>query len=69
MENIFRVSNVKSKGSAHVLLGEGRGKKFGDVIAEKKVTLIRLMSSNMVKHEKFDHIHLFYHFTVRLTAK
>ena len=32
--------------------------KFGDVLAEKKVTLSGIMNSNMVKPEKFDHLHL-----------
>ena len=37
IEDIFRsLSNAKLKGSAHVLLGEG---KFGHFLAEKKVTL------------------------------
>ena len=40
--------------------------KFGDVLAEKKVTLSRLMNSNMVKPEKYHHLHLVYHFTVPL---
>ena len=40
--------------------------KFGDVLAEKKVTLSWLMNSNMVKPEKFDHLHLVYNFTVPL---
>ena len=32
------LSHAKSKGSAHVLPGEGSG-KFGHVLAEKKITL------------------------------
>ena len=40
--------------------------KFGDVPAEEKVTLSRLMNSNMVKREKRHYLHLFYHFTVPL---
>ena len=35
--------------------------------AEKKVTLEWLMNSNLVKPEKFGHLHLVYHFTVPLT--
>ena len=31
--------------------------KFGNVLPEKKVTLSRLMNSNMVKPKKFDHLH------------
>ena len=37
--------------------------KFGDVLAEKKLTLSRLVNSDMIKPEKFDHLHLVYHFT------
>ena len=47
---------MKLKENAHVLLGNGK-EKFGDVLAEKKVTFSWLMNSNMVKLEKFDHIH------------
>ena len=39
---------------------------LGDVLPLKKVTLSWLMNSNMVKHGKFDHLHLVYHFTVSL---
>ena len=49
-------------------LARGLG-KFGHVLAEKKVTLQWLMNSNMVKHEKFGHLHLVYHFTVPLSKK
>ena len=38
IENIFgSLSNVKSRGSAYIL--RGKWKKFGDVLAERKVTL------------------------------
>ena len=40
--------------------------KIGNVLAEKKGTLSWLMNSNMVKPEKFAHLHLVYHFTVPL---
>ena len=43
--------------------------KFGDVLAEKKVTLSWLMNSNMVKPEKFDYLHLVYHYTIPLIQK
>ena len=33
-------------------------KKFGDVLAKKKVTCSWLVNSNIVKPEKFNHIHL-----------
>ena len=52
-------------GSAHFTWW-GNWEKFGDVLPEKKVTLSRLMNSNMVKPEKLDHLHLVYHFTVPL---
>ena len=42
--------------------------KFGDVLAEKRVTLSWLVNSNMAKLEKFDHLHLVYHFTVSLRS-
>ena len=40
--------------------------KVGDVFADRKATLPWLMNSNMVKPEKFDQLHLVYHFTVPL---
>ena len=43
--------------------------KFGDVLAEKKVTFLWLVNSNMVKPENSDHLHLVYHFTVPLCMK
>ena len=43
--------------------------KFGDVLAEKKVTLSWLMNWNMIKPEQFDHLHLAYHFTVPLSLE
>ena len=42
--------------------------EFGDVPAEKKITLSWLMNSNMIKPEKSDHLHLVYHFTVSLSG-
>ena len=53
------------KGSAHVYVAREAG-KFGHVLAEKKVTVSWLMNSNMVKLQKFDHLHLVYDFTVPL---
>ena len=44
----------------------GKWEKFGDVLAEGKVTLLWLMKSNMVKPEQFDHLHLLYHLTAPL---
>ena len=40
--------------------------KVGDVFADRKVTLPSLMNSYMDKPEKFDQLHLVYHFTVPL---
>ena len=40
--------------------------KIWHVLAEKKVTLSWLINSNMVKPEKFGHLHLVYDFTVPL---
>ena len=56
---------MKSKGSTRFTWW-AKWEKFGDVHAEKKVTFSWLMNSNMVKLEKFDHLHLVYHFTVPL---
>lgn len=38
--------------------------KTGVILAKIKVTLSRLVDSNMVKLKKFDHFYLVYHFTV-----
>ena len=46
---------------------QGKWEKFGDLLAERKVTSSWLMNSNMVKPEKFDHLQLVYHFIVPLT--
>ena len=43
---------------------QGKWKKFGDVLAEGKITLLWLVNSNIVTTEQFDHIYLVYHFTV-----
>ena len=65
--NIFQVAfwcKIKAK---HTWFSWwGKWEKFRDVLAEKKVTFSWLMNSNMVTHEKFDHLHLVYHFTVTL---
>ena len=39
-------------------------KKYGDVLAEGKITLLWLVNSNMVTPEQFDHLYLVHHFTV-----
>ena len=48
------------------LLGEGSEKNL-EILEETKVTLSWLMNSNMVKTEKFDHLHLAYQFKVLLS--
>ena len=45
---------------------QGKSEKF-DVLAERKVILSWLVNPNMVKPEKFDHLHLVNHFTVPLS--
>ena len=40
------------KGKRTCFTWQGKWKKFGDVLAEKKITLSWLMNSNMVKPEK-----------------
>ena len=60
-------SLTQNRGDEHIIYMVREVGKFGDVLAEKKVTLSWLMNSNMVKPEKFDHLHLVYHFTVPLT--
>ena len=40
----FSLSDAKSRGSTHVLLADRSGKNLGDVLAERKVTLFRLMN-------------------------
>ena len=67
IEDIFRVSlwrEIERKRTCFAR--RWKKKKFGDVLAEKKVTLSWLMHSNMVKPEKIDHLHIVYHFTVPL---
>ena len=60
---------MRNRGEAHMFTWRGKWEKFGDVPAERKVTLSRLINSNMVKTEKFDNLHLVYHFTVPLRIK
>ena len=55
---------MKSEGSAQVFLSEGSGKNL-----VKEGNFIMINESNMVKPEKFDHLHLVYHFTVPLNRK
>ena len=35
----------------------GKWEEFGDALAEKKVSLSGLMSSNIVKPKRFEHLH------------
>ena len=41
-------------------------KEVGKILVEKKVTLLWLINSHMVKPEKFDHLQSVYYFTVPL---
>ena len=63
------LSLMRNRREAHMFYLAREVGKFGDVLAEKKVTLSRLMNSNMVKPEKFHHLHLVYHFTVPLNIR
>ena len=42
------------------------GEKVLDIVAEKNVTFCLFMNSNMVKSEKYDHLHFVYCFNVTL---
>ena len=53
------------KGSAHVLLCEGRVKNL-DMFLLRKGNFIMINNSHMVKPEKLDYLHLVYHFAVPL---
>ena len=57
------LSKSKSRESAHVLLREGSGKNLEMFLLRERS---RLMNSNMVKSEQFDHLHLVYQFIVPL---
>ena len=59
---------MKSEGSTQVFLCEGSGKNL-EMFLLKKGNFIMINKSNMVKPEKFDHLHLVYHFTVPLNRK
>ena len=59
---------MKSEGSAQVFLSEGSGKNL-EMFLLKEGNFIMINESNMVKPEKFDHLHLVYHFTVPLNRK
>ena len=50
------------KEAFNVSPGQGNRKKFGDILAEKNVTLSWLVNSKKVKPKKIDHLHLVYHF-------
>ena len=60
------LSLTRNRREAHMFYLAREVGKFGHVLAEKKVTLSWLMNSNIVKPEKFGHLHLVYHFTVPL---
>ena len=58
--------NQKKKKNANVSLGMRSGEKVLDIVAEKNVTFCWFMNSNMVKSEKYDHLHFIYRFNVAL---
>ena len=58
--------NQKKKKNANVSLGMRSGEKVLDIVAEKNVTFCLFMNSNMVKSEKYDHLHFVYCFNVAL---
>ena len=58
---------MQNWGEAHIFYLAREVGKFEGFLAEKKVTLSWLMNSDMVKPEKSDHLHLFYHFSVPLS--
>ena len=60
------LSLTRNRSEAHKFYLAGEIEKFGHVLAEKKVILWWLMNSNMVKPEKFGHLHLVYHFKIPL---
>ena len=61
------LSDARSKGSAHVLLGKISGKIWACFCLMNLFNeFFCLMNSNIVKPEKFGHLHLVYHFTVPL---
>ena len=60
---------MRNRREAHMFYLAREVGKFGDVLAEKKVTLSWLMNSNMVKPEKFHHLRLVFHFTVPLNIR
>ena len=57
---------MQNRREAHVLLGEGSGENLEMFLLRK--TLSWLINSNMVKPEKFDHLHFVYHFIVPLNS-
>ena len=59
------LSNAKSKGSAHVLLGEGSGKIWTCSCWEKS-NFIMINEFKYGQTWKFGHLHLVYHFTIPL---
>ena len=56
---------MKSKESAHVLLGEGRGKNL-DMFLLRKGNFVMINGFRYGQTWKFGHLHLVYHFTVPL---
>ena len=65
VEDIFPVSLMQNWMETHMFYLVREVRKFGHVLPKKKLTLWS-MNSNMVKPEKFGHLHLVYHFIVLL---
>ena len=63
------LSLTRMEGKCTCFTWEGKWEKFGNAIAQKKVTLYWLVNSDMVKPEKFEYLDLVYHFTVPLMRK
>ena len=60
------LSLTRNRREAHMFYWREKREKFGDVFAERKITLSWSVDSNMVKPEQYDHLHLVYHFPVPL---
>ena len=59
MEKIFRVSLLRDiEEKRTCFTRRGNSEELGDVLAETKVTLSWVMHLDMVKPEKFHHLHL-----------
>ena len=64
-DNFSALSVTRNRREAQMFYLAREIRKFGYVLAEKKVTLSWLMNSNMVKPKKFDHLLLVYNFSFK----